>query len=65
MKISQIRTRKRDSNHMIRNTIKGEANLVEVDTTWGSIQPMQAVDGVLTVGELKVYHYQQMECTIG
>ena len=47
MKISQIRTRKRDSNHMIRNTIKGEANLVEVDTTWGSIQPMQAVDGVL------------------
>ena len=49
---------------MIPNRIESEVGLVEVDTNWGSIQPMQIADGVLTVGELKVYHYQKMALPI-
>ena len=41
MDISQIRIPKRVKNHMIPEKIGQEHGLVEVDTTWGSIQPMQ------------------------
>ena len=42
---------------MIPKTI--EKGLVEVDTTWGSIQPIEAAPGVRTVGELEVYQQQK------
>lgn len=58
MDLSQIRTSKRTKNHMIPNKIDGEHGLVEVDTTWGSIQPMQVAQDVPTVGELEVYHHK-------
>lgn len=32
----------------------GEADLVLVDTTWGEIQPLSPVPGVVTVGELEL-----------
>jgi rhodanese-related sulfurtransferase len=57
VKISEIRTGKRDHNHMIAKNI--EEGLVEVDTTWGRIQPIQAAVGVRTVGELEVYQHQK------
>jgi rhodanese-related sulfurtransferase len=57
MNILEIRTEKRDQNHMIPKTI--EEGLVEVDTTWGSIQPIEATLGVRTVGELDVYQHQK------
>ncbi|NDP22134.1 MAG: rhodanese-like domain-containing protein [Paludibacter sp.] len=57
MNISEIRTDKRDQNHMIPKIIK--EGLVEVDTTWGSIQPIEAALGVRTVGELEVYQHQK------
>ncbi|MEB2784987.1 rhodanese-like domain-containing protein [Algoriphagus persicinus] len=57
MNILEIRTEKRDQNHMIPKTI--EEGLVEVDTTWGSIQPIEAALGVRTVGELEVYQHQK------
>jgi rhodanese-related sulfurtransferase len=57
MNISEIRTGKRDQNHMIAKII--EEGLVEVDTTWGSIQPIEAALGVRTVGELEVYQPQK------
>ena len=57
--ISEIRIPKRAKNHMIPNNISTEPGLVEVDTTWGSIQPMQAAQAVLTVGELEVYHHKK------
>lgn len=40
--IAEFRTPKRAKNHMIPANIDSEAGLVEEDTTWGSIQPMQA-----------------------
>lgn len=62
--ISKIRTPKRAKNHMIPKDIGTEAGLVEVDTTWGSIQPIQVAKDVLTIGELEVYHHQKMNLSI-
>lgn len=62
--ISEIRTPKRAKNHMIPNNINTEPGLVEVDTTWGSIQPMKAAQAVLTVGELEVFHHKKKELPI-
>lgn len=55
--ISEIRTPKRDKNHMIPKNIGTESNLVEVDITWGSIQAIKAAQSVHTVGELEVYQH--------
>jgi len=58
--ISEIRTPKRDNNHMIPKDIGTESGLVEVDVTWGSIQSIKAAQSVHTVGELEVYqHYMK------
>ena len=62
--ISEIRSPKRAKNHMIPNNINTEPGLVEVDTTWGSIQPMQAALAVLNVGEVEVYHHKKNELPI-
>lgn len=62
--ISEIRSAKRAKNHMIPNNINTEPGLVEVDTTWGSIQPMQCAQDVLTVGELEVYHHKKNDLLI-
>lgn len=59
MKISQIRKHKRAEIQMIPENINGESGLVQVDITWGVIQPMMVAKGVLTVGELDVYSHQQ------
>ncbi len=37
--------------------VGGSPGLVEVDTTWGTIQPMQLAEGVRTVGELEVIEH--------
>ena len=55
--ISEIRTPKRDNNHMIPKDIGTESGLVEVDVTWGSIQSIKAAQSVHTVGELEVYQH--------
>jgi rhodanese-related sulfurtransferase/glutaredoxin len=55
--ISEIRTHKRDKNHMIPKKIGTESGLVEVDITWGSIQSINAAQAVHTVGELEVYQH--------
>ena len=62
--ISENRVIKRTKNHMIPNNINKEPDLVEVDTTWGSIQPMQPAKAVLTVGELEVFHHKKMNLPI-
>lgn len=55
--ISEIRIPKRDKNHMILKNIGTDSGLVEVDTTWGSIQLIKAAQSVHTVGELEVYQH--------
>ena len=62
--ISQIRTPKRAEKQMIPGNIGEEPGLVEVDTTWGSIQPMQAVENILTIGEQEVFHHKQKDLSI-
>jgi rhodanese-related sulfurtransferase len=46
------RTRSGEPQNLPRPT--GEADKVTVETTWGTIQPLQPVPGIRTVGELEV-----------
>jgi len=62
--ISEIRTTKRPVKQMIPKSISSESGLVEVDTTWGSIQPMLSDENVLTIGELEVYQHKKKELSI-
>lgn len=62
--ISEIRTPKRAKNHMLPNNVNSRPGLVEVDTTWGSIQPIQVLQTVLTVGELEVYYHKKKDLPI-
>ncbi len=62
--ISQIRIPKRAENHMIPGNIGHEPGLVEVDTTWGTIQPMQPAESILTVGEKEVFYHKQKDLPI-
>ena len=45
---------KRDETQMIPEYAADKKGLVTVDITWGEIQPMQAAEGVPTVGEGEV-----------
>ena len=62
--IAQIRIPKRAENHMIPDNIGQQPGLVEVDTTWGSIQPMQAAENILTIGEQEVFHHKKKDMPI-
>jgi len=55
--ISEARIPKRDKNHMIPKQIERDFGLVEVDVTWGSIQPISVAQSVHTVGEVELYHH--------
>jgi rhodanese-related sulfurtransferase len=55
--ISEARIPKRDKNHMIPKQIETDFGLVEVDATWGSIQPISVAQSVHTVGEVELYHH--------
>lgn len=51
------RVKRRQTPQMIPQCLQGEPGLVQVDATWGTIQPMQVAEGVRTVGELEVMAY--------
>ncbi len=59
MDISEKRPESKDDSCMVPRPIEGKKGFVEVDTTWGKIQPMQAAEGVLTVDELEVHKFQE------
>ena len=44
---------------MIPRPIPDRSNLLQVDPTWGKIQPIQVAEGVRTVGELEVIEHIQ------
>lgn len=46
-------------SQMIPRPIPRASNLLQVDPTWGKVQPMQLADGVETVGELEVIDHIQ------
>lgn len=58
MEVSEIRKEKREQSQMIPKDMPGEDGLVIVDTTWGMIQPIQADERVVTIGELDVIEHQ-------
>ncbi|MGK2959538.1 MAG: hypothetical protein ACSLFB_14345, partial [Acidimicrobiales bacterium] len=48
------RTPPRESSCQVPEPVTGEPGLVQVDATWGEIQPMQPAKGIRPVGELEV-----------
>lgn len=59
MDISEKRPQKRAETQMVPQPVKGEPGMVQVDTTWGKIQPIQLAGGVRTVDEMEVHEFQE------
>lgn len=59
MDIKEKRSQKRAETQMVPQAVKGEPGLVQVDTTWGKIQPIQAAENVRTVDEIEVNEFQE------
>ncbi len=59
MDVNEKRTPKRTGTQMIPQPVKGEAGLVQVDTTWGKIQPIKIAENIRTVEELEVHKFQE------
>mgnify|MGYP005850481267 CR=1 FL=1 len=59
MDINEKRTTKRAETQMVPKPVKGETGLVQVDTTWGIIQPLKVAKDVRTVDELEVHKFQE------
>ena len=59
MDISEKRKPKRNKIQMIPQNVPGQEGLVQVDVTWGIIQPIHAAEKVITVGELELNYHQQ------
>ena len=59
MDINDKRPPKRDETQMVPQLVKGEKGMVQVDTTWGIIQPLQVANGVRTVDEIEVNEFQE------
>ena len=51
------RIARRAEPQMVPQPIQGQPGLVQVDATWGTIQPMQVAEGVRTVGEVEVMEH--------
>lgn len=57
MNINEKRPRKREETQMLPQPINGEPGLVQVNTTWGEIQPIQVAKNVRTVDEIEVNEF--------
>ena len=51
------RAQRRNDACMVPQPVEDRPGLVTVDTTWGTISPMQVAPGVCTVGELEVIRH--------
>lgn len=59
MDINEKRPPKRTETQMIPQPVKGKAGLVQVDTTWGKIQPLTVAKDVRTVDEIEMHEFQE------
>jgi hypothetical protein len=59
MNISDKRPSVQENPCMVPSPVEGKPGFMEVDTTWGEIQPMQAAPGIRTVDELEVHQFQE------
>ena len=62
--ISELRAFRSGDNHMIPIILNKGPGFVEVDITWGRIQPMQAANNVLTIGEHEMFQHKKKEFPI-
>ncbi len=51
------RATKRTETQSVPQPVAGDPTLVQVDATWGTIQPMRVAEGVRTVGEAEVIEH--------
>lgn len=58
------RAEKRTTPRVIPQPVPGESGLVQVDVTWGTLQPMRAAEGVRTVGETEVLQHLERGLTV-
>jgi rhodanese-related sulfurtransferase len=58
------RAQKSENPQTVPRPVNGDPALVQVDATWGTIQPMQVADGVRTVGELEVKNHIERELPV-
>lgn len=58
------RVAKNENPQTVPQTVEGNPGLVQVDATWGTIQPMQVAEGVHTVGELEVKEHLEQELPV-
>lgn len=54
MNINNKRTTKREKTQMVPHPVEGEEGMVQVDTTWGEIQPLKIAENVETIDEFVV-----------
>jgi rhodanese-related sulfurtransferase len=54
MDINEKRNQKKGDSQMVPQPVKGDSGLVQVDTTWGKIQPIKVADGVRTIDEIEL-----------
>ena len=60
MDINKKRPQKREETQMVPQPVKGAAGLVQVDTTWGKIQPMQVAEKVRTIDEIELNDWLEL-----
>ena len=54
MSISLERMERRVNPQWVPEPVAAQPGLIQVDATWGTIEPMQVAEGVRTIGELEV-----------
>lgn len=58
------RTPMRQDMQAVPRPAEGEPGLMVVDTTWGTIQPIEVADGVRTVAELELIEHLEKELPV-
>lgn len=53
-----------DDPRMMPWAVRGEDDVVAVDTTWGELQPVEAAAGVRTIGEVELMELAQAGATL-
>lgn len=59
MTLTILRMERNETSQMVPHPVSGQPGLLQVDATWGSIQPMQVAEGVRTVGELELMAHRE------
>lgn len=59
MDVNEKRYSKREEPQMVPQPVKGEEGLVQVDTTWGIIQPLIVSNDVRNVDEIEINEFQE------